>query len=126
MVRSICFLTDPPYTEVGLYEQLVELAAAKLKPGRLCLAYSGQLHLPAVLEGMGSTFTYWWTFAIEFSGSPRAIHSRHVQNEWKPILAFAKPPVKPAPRNGCPIIWRVAVETRTSMIGDRTNQRCST
>ena len=27
------FLTDPPYAEVGFYEQLAELAAAKLKPG---------------------------------------------------------------------------------------------
>ena len=46
---------------------------------------------------MGSHLKYWWTFAIEFSGSQRAIHPRHVQNSWKPVLAFAKPPLKPTP-----------------------------
>lgn len=96
--RSVdLILTDPPYAEVDLYGQLAELAAAKLKPGRLCLAYSGQLHLLSVMEAMSQHLTYWWTFAIEFAGSHCAIHPRHVQNKWKPILAFAKPPLKPAP-----------------------------
>ena len=91
------FLTDPPYAEVDLYEKLAELAAAKLKPGRLCLAYSGQFYLAEVMDSMSQHLTYWWTFAIEFSGSHCAIHPRHVQNRWKPILAFAKPKAKPAP-----------------------------
>ncbi|MHB0960756.1 MAG: DNA methyltransferase [Pirellulaceae bacterium] len=96
--RSIdLILTDPPYAHVELYGQLAELAAAKLKPGRLSLAYSGQLHLLSVMESMSQHLTYWWTFAVEFSGSHCAIHPRHVQNKWKPILAFAKPPLKPAP-----------------------------
>lgn len=91
------FLTDPPYKDIKLYESLAELAAAKLKPGRLCLAYSGQFYLPKVMEVMSQHLTYWWTFAIEFSGSHCAVHPRHVQNKWKPIVAFAKPKVKPAP-----------------------------
>ena len=90
-------LTDPPYAQVDLYEKLAELAAAKLKPGRLCLAYSGQLHLAAVMEAMSQHLSYWWTFAIEFAGSHCAIHPRKIQNKWKPILAFCKPPVRPAP-----------------------------
>jgi hypothetical protein len=40
------FLTDPIYADVPAYERLAELAAAKLKPGGLCLAYAGQMHLP--------------------------------------------------------------------------------
>ncbi|MHB1030050.1 MAG: DNA methyltransferase [Pirellulaceae bacterium] len=91
------FLTDPPYAQVELYEQLAELAAAKLKPGKLCLAYSGQLHLATVMQVMSLHLSYWWTFAIEFSGSHCAIHPRKIQNKWKPILVFAKPPLKPAP-----------------------------
>jgi len=91
------FLTDPPYAEVSLYGCLAELALAKLKPSGLCLAYTGQFHLPAVMESMGIHLKYWWTFAIRFGGQHCAIHPRHVQNKWKPILAFAKPPVKPAP-----------------------------
>lgn len=91
------FLTDPPYKDTQLYESLAELAAAKLKPGRLCLAYSGQFYLPEVMERMSQHLSYWWTFAIEFSGSHCAIHPRHVQNKWKPVLAFSKLPSKPAP-----------------------------
>ena len=91
------FLTDPPYNRIDLYDRLAELAAAKLKPGGLCLAYTGQLHLPAVLEAMGKHLTYWWTFAIQFAGQHYAVHPRRVQNKWKPILAFAKPPVGKAP-----------------------------
>jgi hypothetical protein len=91
-------LTDPPYAEVEQYERLAELAAAKLRPGGLCLAYTGQFHLPVVMEAMGKHLRYWWTFAIRFSGSHCAIHPRHIQNVWKPILAFAKPPLKPAPQ----------------------------
>ena len=90
-------LTDPPYTQIDLYERLAELAAAKLKSGSLCLAYTGQFYLPAVMEAMGKHLEYWWTFAIQFGGQHCAIHPRHVQNKWKPILAFAKPPLKQAP-----------------------------
>ena len=90
------FLTDPPYTDVEQYERLSELAAAKLKPGGLCLAYTGQFYLPEVMAAMQKHLTYWWTFAIQFAGQHCAIHARHIQDRWKPILAFAKPPIKPA------------------------------
>ena len=90
-------LTDPPYADTGSYEQLAELAAAKLCPGGLCLAYTGQLHLPEIMEAMGRHLRWWWAFAVRFSGSHCAIHPRRVQNVWKPILAYAKPPVGKAP-----------------------------
>ncbi len=91
------FLTDPPYADIALYERLAELAGAKLKPGGLCLAYTGQLRLPAVLEAMGKHLSYWWIFAIQFGGQHCAIHPRRIQNKWKPIVALAKPPVQKAP-----------------------------
>ena len=91
------FLTDPPYADVDSYERLAELAAAKLRPSGLCLAYAGQFHLSEIMEAMGKHLRYWWMIAIEFSGQHCAIHPRRVQNKWKPILAFAKPPVKKAP-----------------------------
>jgi site-specific DNA-methyltransferase (adenine-specific) len=90
-------LTDPPYARIDLYERLGELAAAKLKPGGLCLAYTGQIHLPEVMAAMGRHLTYWWMFAIQFAGQHCAIHPRRIQNVWKPILAFAKPPIGKAP-----------------------------
>ena len=91
------FLTDPPYGEPSLYGRLAELAATKLKPGGLCLAYAGQFHLPQIMEMMGKHLRYWWMFAIQFGGQHCAVHPRRVQNKWKPILAFAKPPVRKAP-----------------------------
>ena len=92
------FLTDPPFDDIGAYERLAELAAAKLKPGRLCLAYTGHLRLPEVLNVMGRHLTYWWTFTVVFGSQPVPIHSRHVQNRSRLIVAFAKPPIRPAPR----------------------------
>jgi hypothetical protein len=92
------FLTDPPYAQVELYERLAELAAAKLKPGRLCLAYAGQFYLPEVMAVMGKHLEYWWTLAIRFSGSHCAIHPRHIQSKWRSIVVFAKPPLTPAPQ----------------------------
>ncbi|MGA2065699.1 MAG: DNA methyltransferase [Thermoguttaceae bacterium] len=91
------FLTDPPYAEVALYERLAELAAAKLKPGGLCLAYTGQCRLPEVMAAMAKYLTYWWEFGIEFAGAHCAIYPKHIQNAWKPILAYGKPPLQPAP-----------------------------
>jgi hypothetical protein len=88
------FLTDPPYDEIQLYEELSELAKAKLKPGGLCLAYCGQWYLPQVLEAMASHLKYHWTFAIRFGGQHRPIHPRHIQNTWQPVVAFSNGTVK--------------------------------
>jgi len=92
------FATDPPYGKVELYERLAALAAAKLRPGGLCLAYAGQYHLPQVMEVMGRHLEYWWTLAIRFSGSHCAIHPRHIQSKWRSIVVFGKPPLTPAPQ----------------------------
>jgi hypothetical protein len=93
------FLTDPPFDDIEGYERLAELAAAKLKPGRLCLAYTGHMRLPEVLNVMGRHLTYWWTFAVVFGGQPVLIHSRHIQNRSRLIVAFARPPMRPAARS---------------------------
>jgi DNA modification methylase len=90
------FLTDPVYNEIGAYERLAELAAAKLKPGRLCLAYAGQMYLPQVLAAMSRHLKYWWTFAIVYDQLILPIYPRHIKNKWKPVVAFAKPPLRPA------------------------------
>ncbi len=84
------FLTDPPYAEMDLYDQLAELAAVKLKPGGLCLAYCGQTHLPRVLEAMGVHLQYHWTFAIRFRGPHRAVYAKRIANTWHPVVAFSK------------------------------------
>jgi hypothetical protein len=91
------FLTDPVSNEIGAYERLAELAGAKLQPGGLCLAYAGQTYLPQVLAAMGQHLRYWWTFAIVYDQLILPIYPRHIKNRWKPVVAFAKPPLRPAP-----------------------------
>jgi hypothetical protein len=98
------FLTDPPFDDLSAYERLAELAASKLKPGRLCLAYTGHLRLPEVLSVMGRHLTYWWTFTVVFGGQPVMIHARRVQNRSRLIVAFARPPVRPAARSLADVI----------------------
>ncbi|MGA2066879.1 MAG: DNA methyltransferase [Thermoguttaceae bacterium] len=84
------FLTDPPYAEINLYRELAELAAAKLKPGGLCLAYAGIGYLPAVLEAMSAHLDYYWTFAVEFTGQRSMLHHPKVKNAWQPVVACSK------------------------------------
>lgn len=92
------FLTDPPYMDAVLYERLSELAAAKLKPGGLCLAYCGQMYLPNALNALAKHLKYWWTIAIQLAAYDVQIHSRRVRNRWRLVLAFTKPPMKNPPR----------------------------
>jgi site-specific DNA-methyltransferase (adenine-specific) len=83
------FLTDPPYAEIERYRELAELAATKLKPGGLCLAYAGIGYLPQVLEAM-SALTYYWTFAIEVTGHCSMLYYPKVKNAWQPVIACSK------------------------------------
>lgn len=86
------FFTDPPYhaDKPMLYGELSLLASRKLKPGGICLAYSGQMHLPQVLSEMNQHLAYWWIFAIRHTGGHLTIWNRQIWNDWKPVLAFAK------------------------------------
>ena len=86
-------LTDPPYAQPELYGRLAELAAAKLMPGGLCLAYADPGRLLEVLDAMREHLDYWWCFAISHTGKPRYINDRHIQNKWKPIVAFGRFPI---------------------------------
>lgn len=87
--------TDPPYDEsaVSLYGDLAEFAARVLRPGGWCLAYSGQSFLPAVLPAMSAHLEYGWTFAITHSGGDLRFRKFKLQNKWKPIVGFFKPPL---------------------------------
>lgn len=84
------FLSDPPYADLGAYSRLAELAAAKLKPGGVCAAYSGTMTLPTVMELMGEHLTYYWTFSLNLAGRQSRINARRIMQSWKPILFFVK------------------------------------
>ena len=89
-------LSDPPYDAgaVALYGALGTLAARVLRPGGLCVVYSGQAHLPKVMAALSQHLQYVWTCAVRFSGGRRPVGWLHLHNAWKPILIFVKPPLK--------------------------------
>jgi DNA methylase/ParB-like nuclease domain len=88
--------TDPPYDgeAVPLYAELARFAARTLRPGGLCLAYSGQCHLPEVFAAMGEHLDYFWTFAIQLSASDGLVQGPKLRNQWKPIVAYVRKPRK--------------------------------
>lgn len=88
--------TDPPYDEeaVVLYGDLAKFAARILIPGGLCLAYAGHSFLPDIYRAMDEHLEYVWTFAIQHSGGDLRFRKWKLQNKWKPVLCFGKPPVK--------------------------------
>ena len=45
---------------------------------------------------MARHLEYWWTFAISVTEQPKAVYARSIQDRWKPVVAFAKRPIKPA------------------------------
>jgi ParB-like chromosome segregation protein Spo0J len=88
-------LTDPPYPEefLPLFSELSVLAERILKPGGLCLVYSGQIFLPEVMGRLCVALEYAWTFAIRHSGGNQRIFKVNVNTGWKPVIAFYKPPL---------------------------------
>lgn len=90
-------LTDPPYEEskLDLFSSLSSLAARVLKPGGVCLTYSGQVFLPEVMKRLSEELEYGWVFAARHSGGNRRIYKVNINNGWKPVLAYYNPPLNP-------------------------------
>lgn len=92
-------LTDPPYDAdaIKLYGKIAALGARVLRPGGWCLAYCGQAHLPETLDAMRhGGLTYGWTFAVIHSGGDLRFRKFKLQNGWKPVLGFYRPPLDAA------------------------------
>jgi len=89
--------TDPPYPAKYLpcWAALSELAAKALKPGRLLIAYSGQSHLPAVMEALGRHLEYVWLGMLSLPGAHNRVMQRHIWNRCKALLFYARPPFVP-------------------------------
>ena len=90
-------LSDPPYDRdsVHLYGVLAQQAAKWLKPGGVCVAYAGQLFLPEIFGLMGEHLCWMWCFPIIHSGPTLTMRVNCLQQCWKPVIAFVKPPLKP-------------------------------
>ena len=85
-----CIITDPPYPYefIELWTKLSRFAKRVLKPNGFCIAYSGQMYLPEVMQRMSENLTYYWTFTLIHTGSRQLINGRNLFCGWKPILIF--------------------------------------
>lgn len=89
--------TDPPYSKehLPLYADLAQVGNYVLRPGGLCLSYSGHVFFPQVLNSMNEHLTYAWVCTIRHSGGNLRFRNLHIYNTWKPIIMFYKPPLDP-------------------------------
>jgi site-specific DNA-methyltransferase (adenine-specific) len=88
--------TDPPYDDeaMALYADLARFAARALRPGGWLLTYSGQAHLPHVMDAMRvDGLIYGWTFCVLHSGGDLRFRKFKIQNGWKPLIGFYRPPL---------------------------------
>ncbi len=85
-----CIITDPPYPYefIEVWSKLSRFAKRVLKPNGFCIAYSGQMYLPEVMQRMSENLTYYWTFTLIHTGSRQLINGRNLFCGWKPILIF--------------------------------------
>ncbi len=93
-------LTDPPYPKeyLELWKDLGTVAYRVLKPSSYCIAYSGHIWLPEVINSMLETgLEYYWIFChSHIGGTTDLVNARKLIAEWKPILVFCKPPLDTA------------------------------
>ncbi len=92
---SVIF-TDPPYSKdsLPLFDDVGRVAARLLKPSGLFISYSGVLYLPQVQAMLGKHLQYRWMAAISHSGGKKLVQAVKVNQAWKPILIYQKPPLK--------------------------------
>ena len=85
-------LTDPPYPQefLHLWEDLAFFAKHKLKDNGYLVAYTGQYHLPEVLQNLTKHLDYVWTFCLYHEGKTQIINGVNVICRWKPVLIFQK------------------------------------
>lgn len=85
-------LTDPPYPKeyLPLWGDLAKFAKEKLKDHGYLIAYSGQYHMPEVINYLISELDYIWTFCLYHVGNTRIVNNVNVMCRWKPILIFQK------------------------------------
>ena len=88
-------LTDPPYSAeyLPLWRDIARIASRILKPSGFLVAYSEQLYLDKVMQSLGEYLTYYWLAGVWLKGAPSHRFERNIQNAFKPILIYQKPPV---------------------------------
>lgn len=92
-----CIFTDPPYpreyVDAGLYRDLAAWAARVLKPGGHLITYCNSLFMDRIMREMPEHLE--WQFLLgEYESIKATVYERNVFVDFKPLLWFAKPPVK--------------------------------
>jgi ParB-like chromosome segregation protein Spo0J len=84
--------TDPPYEKQAyhLWPALGEFAARVLKPDGMLIAYSGNLCLPAALDGLREHLQFWTAGSILLPGGKARLFDKRVWTRTKPLLFFAR------------------------------------
>lgn len=96
-VNSIdAIITDPPYPYeyIDCWSKLGQIGARVLKPGGFCIAYSGIMFLPEVMNRLSAHLEYYWQIALVHQGQKTTAYHRNAIRAYKPILIFVKPPVE--------------------------------
>jgi len=85
-----CIITDPPYPYefIECWTKLSNFAKRVLKHNGFCIAYSGQMYLPEVMERMSEHLDYYWTFAVYHEGQTQIVNGINLMCRWKPVLIF--------------------------------------
>jgi hypothetical protein len=85
-----CIITDPPYPYefIEQWTKLARFAKRVLKPNAYCIAYSGQMYLPEVIQRMAEHLDYYWTFAVYHEGQTQIVNGVNLICRWKPVLIF--------------------------------------
>jgi DNA modification methylase len=85
-----CIITDPPYPYefIEVWSKLSRFAKRVLKPNGFCIAYSGQMYLPEVINRMNEHLDYYWTFAVYHEGQTQIVNGINLMCRWKPVLIF--------------------------------------
>lgn len=85
-----CIITDPPYPYefIEVWTKLSRFAKRVLKPNGYCIAYSGQMYLPEVMQRMSENLDYYWTFAVYHEGQTQIVNGINLMCRWKPVLIF--------------------------------------
>ena len=85
-----CIITDPPYPfeYIECWSKLSRFSKRVLKPHGFCIAYSGQMYLPEVINRMNQHLDYYWTFCLQHLGDTQIVNGVNVICKWKPVLIF--------------------------------------
>jgi DNA modification methylase len=85
-----CIITDPPYpyNYIECWTKLSRFAKRVLKPNGYCIAYSGQMYLPEVMQRLSENLDYYWTFAVYHEGQTQIVNGVNLICRWKPVLVF--------------------------------------